>query len=262
METTFQQVLETVPEITNPEDYDCTMKDDGRFKLNLEVRNLKTSQFEQRTIDLRELGGETIMNIAAQMAKKLATTKPEKGEFNIKKKPNSPEQFLKLAEQQGWRIVKEFQASDGNQWIVYLVQEPPVPQRGDVPEPDYWVTGDMLDWQPGYQFNGSRWLVQKITLDDQERLVIQNVVHHDIEANGYEHTKMRSPFTVISRLVPEPLYNSSWRLYQDVDGKYKHWVDVVLGAHDRYYFAEAVLYPVTSEEVTDKGEKKGLLKNL
>lgn len=237
----FATVLEAAG-VINPEFWKLEIEDVDKFKRRLTVVNQKTGLRASRVVHLQKLKGRTLLNIAADMVKGQAEL--ELGSRNHQQ-PRNAEDFFKYAASMGFRIVQEFQdAKSGKQWVVYENPRPNVPQRNDQkPEPDYWVTGDELDWQPGYQFNGSRWLVQKIKLEDDERLVIQKAVHEDIKENQFEFTGSKNPFVNVEKLVTEPTHDSTWRLYQSIDGKTKHWIDILKQpAYDRYYFDGEPLY--------------------
>lgn len=248
----FNTILETAG-IKNPDDWILEITDVDKFKRKLYITDHK-NHFT-KVIDLRELNGQTILNIATKMiVDDLAFAK--KGKARNEQQPRNAEDFFKFAKKNKFRIVGEFQDED-NQWIVYENPRPDTPQRDETkPEPDYWVTGDAVDWQPGYQFNGSRWLIQKIRLEDSERLAIQHAVHDDIKENQFEFTGSHDPFIDIKKLVAEPEYNSVWRLYQSHDGKTTHWIDIISRpAYDRYYFKGEPLYFIAERSVEDKGEK-------
>lgn len=247
----FNTILETAG-IKNPDDWILEITDIDKFKRNLYVTDHK-NHFT-KVIDLRELKGQTILNIATKMiVDDLAFAKKSKA--RNEQQPRNAEDFFKFAKKNKFRIVGEFQDND-KQWVVYEIKREYTYNPKHQPEPDYWVTGDALDWQPGYQFNGSRWLFQKIKLDDQERLVIQNVVHQDIKDNQFEFTGSQDPFIAVIELVPDPNYDSTWRLYQSMDGKLKHWIDIIARpAYDRYYYKGEPLYYVTERWVDNIGPK-------
>ena len=257
-ETNFNEILKS-NDVKDADLWDLEIDDIDKFKKRLTVVNKKTGQREVKVIHLQKLKGKTIMNIAVGLVIKNQFTKIKRKPKNDQQ-PRNAEDFIKFAEANKFRIVSEFQDGD-KQWIVYENPNPNVPQRNEAkPEPDYWVTGDELDWQPGYQFNGSRWLIQKIKLDDSERLVIQKSVHEDIVKNQFDFTRSDDPFVTIKELVAEPTYDSTWRLYQTIDGSKTHWIDIVRRpAYDRYYYKGEPMYYIAERLVDDKGPKSRLI---
>lgn len=249
--TTFTEVLKG-NDVKDYKFWDLEIDDIDKFQRRLTVVNKKTGQRDSQVIHLQKLKGKTIINIAVGMVKKLKPAKESRND----QQPRNAEDFFRFAKANKFRIVQEFQ-DETSQWVVYENPNPNTPQRNETkPEPDYWVTGDALDWQPGYQFNGSRWLIQKIRLEDAERLAIQKAVHEDIKQNQFEFTGSHDPFIEIKKLISEPEYDSVWRLYKSMDGKTKHWVDIISRpAYDRYYYKGEPLYYVTERQVDDKGPK-------
>jgi len=254
----FSSVLEAAG-VPDPDYWDLEITDVDKFKKRLTVRNEKLRLVDIDVIDLQKLGGKTIMNIAADMVVLKLKVKDAVSDHDKSKKnyrPRNAEEFMVYAKKKKWRIVSEFQDED-NQWVVYEVPSKWARKiKGQKPEPTYWVTGDPMDWQPGYEFNGGGWLIQKIRLDDQERLVIQKVVHEDIKENQFEFTGSKNPFVNIEKLQKYPTYNSTWRLYQSIDGKIKHYIDIIKQpAYDRYYYKGEPLYRITEEAITNKKNK-------
>lgn len=253
-EVSFNQILSDNG-IKDANNWDLQIDDVDKFKRRITVVNKKSKQTEVKVIHLQKLKGQTIMNIACGLVIKNQFTKVKKpAKSRNQQQPRNAEDFMRYASKNKFRIVREFQ-DDDNQWIVYENPNPNTPQRDESkPEPDYWVTGDAVDWQPGYQFNGSRWLIQKIRLEDGERLAIQHAVHEDIKENQFEFTGSHDPFIEVKKLVKEPQYDSVWRLYQSHDGKITHWIDIIKRpAYDRYYFKGEPLYFVTERSIEDKG---------
>lgn len=254
----FSQVLDAAG-IAEPDAYRLEIVDIDRFKRRIVIEHLPSGKRTTKVVHLQKLD-RPIMNIAADLTKALAATIPEEDQSSRNnQQPRNGQDFFELAKENEWRIIREFQdQKTGKQWVVYEVPNPNMPQRDNVkPEPDYWVTGDELDWQPGYQFNGSRWLFQRIKLDDDERMVIQKAVHEDIKENKFEFTGSKNPFVDLKELRPDPDYDSTWRLYQSMDGKIKHWIDILKQpAYDRYYFKGEPLYFVAERVIADKGAER------
>ena len=256
----FSSVLEAA-NIPDPDYWDLEITDVDKFKKRITVKNEKLKCTEMDIVDLRKLKGKTIMNIGVDLVK-LAIMKYAGVADELKPKKSKQTRianaadFLEFAKKKKWRIVSEFH-DDKNQWVVYEVPSKWARKiKGQKPEPTYWVTGDPMDWQPGYEFNGGGWLIQKIRLDDQERLVIQKVVHEDIKENQFEFTGSKNPFVNVENLQKYPTYNSTWRLYQSIDGKIKHYIDIIKQpAYDRYYYKGEPLYRITEEAITNKKNK-------